>query len=219
MDPDTRNLTALEEKYEKILEKDPQSNTFVLLAEVLIKRKKLRRAIEVLNKGLSFNRSNITARFLLGRIYFDNWMIDQAKKHFEYVLSISPDNLATVNYLVQIYKSEDKPEKALKISRNALFYFPGNADILEMINSLQSELNEKEKKWRNDTIKDGKNEYPAETKTNDESIISETLADLYMAQGYYRESIALYEKLQEKIDDPGIAEKKQKAIKKLFTSR
>lgn len=209
------DFSELERKYEKILENDPSSNIFVLYAEILIKQNKLKKAIEVLNKGLKHNGSNITARFLLAKIYFDNWMIDQSKKHFEYILTISPDNLASVKYLVQIYRSENNYEKAITISRNALFYFPDNKDIHEMLDTLQNE-------YRENFESGGCEEEISHKQRNsltERHVISETLADLYMKQGYYSESIEIYEKLMEHNNDRRIDEKKQRAIRMLFSSR
>lgn len=218
MDQDNRNLPELENKYEKILEDNPQSNSFILLAEILIKRKKIEKAIRVLNNGLKYNPSNTTAMFLLGKIYYENWMIDQAKKQFERVLSVSPDNLGSVNYLVQIYRSEDDLEKALEISRKSLFYFPGNTDIMDMVGSIEKEIEVKELTMEN-TIQSEKPEKHLSESESAGGMVSETLADIYLEQGYYRECIDIYEKLQRQTGDPMIEEKKKKAIKLLFMSR
>lgn len=218
MDQDNRNLPELENKYEKILEDHPRSNSFVLLAEILIKRKKIEKAIRVLNSGLKYNPSNTTAMFLLGKIYYENWMIDQAKKQFERVLSVSPDNLASVNYLVQIYRSEDDLEKALEISRKALFYFPGNTDIMDLIGSIQKEIEINEHTMEQTSQSKKLDDHLSESEPAG-VMVSETLADIYLEQGYYRECIDIYEKLQQQTDDPVIEEKKKKAIKLLFMSR
>lgn len=216
MDSDYRNLEELEKKYEEILEQNPRSNTFVMLAEVLIKRKKFKRAIEVLNRGLTTNRNNITARFLLGRIYYENWMIDQAKKHFEFILSVSPDNLASVNYLVEIYRSEGKLEKALGITQNALFYFPDNSDVTVMKEAIQKEITNVDTASAHES---GNREPGSDDATDQEvAVASGTLADLYLKQGHYNECIKICDKLLLKNYDPGIVEKKNRAIKLLFSS-
>ena len=67
-------LERLEEKYDKQLQDNPASNSFVLLAEVLLKLKKSDKALKVLVNGLRHNKQNTTARFLLGRIYFERWL-------------------------------------------------------------------------------------------------------------------------------------------------
>ena len=63
-------LNKLEEKYSRKLNDDPTSSCFVLLAEILIKKKKTDEALRVLVNGLKHNKHNITGRFLLGKIYF-----------------------------------------------------------------------------------------------------------------------------------------------------
>ncbi|MCZ6685883.1 MAG: tetratricopeptide repeat protein, partial [Candidatus Dadabacteria bacterium] len=92
-------LAELEKKYEDILSEDPESNTFSLLANVLYRQGKTDKAIGVLIRGLGYNKNNVTARFLLGKIYYERWMINQAKKEMEKVLQYSPQNLEAAKLL------------------------------------------------------------------------------------------------------------------------
>jgi len=217
MDSYLLNFEELENKYEKLLENNPGSPSFVLLAEILIKRNKRKKALEVLSKGIRFNGDNITGRFLLGKLYYESWLIDQAKKQFEYILSISPDNLAATYYLLEIYRSEDRLEDALVISRKAITYFPGNSELIKTIDDIHERLKEGINDDKSE-IKGSQKEkdFESEPEITDNTMVSETIADLYFKQGLYRESIRIYEKLENEQPDERILEKKEKAIRFLY---
>ncbi len=198
---------VLIQRYERMFEEDPSSGCFIHLARLLIKKGNIKKAIEVLNKGLLHNKNNVTGRFILAKLYYDLWMIEQAKKHFEKVLKLSPDNLGAVRYLKDIYLSEGEYDTALRIVKNLLEYFPYNEEITEMLNDI-----EKEKKNRDSssfsidsdvlsvaTGTDRKDPFP-----------TTTLADIYLRQGYYAESARLYEKMLHK----GLEREKKKINKR-----
>ena len=76
------DLVKFEEKYARILTQDPSSVAFIFLAQVLYKQGKIDKAINVLINGLKYNKKSVTGRFLLGKIYYDRWLIEQAKREF-----------------------------------------------------------------------------------------------------------------------------------------
>ena len=191
-------LESLEKKYNKQLQNDPASNSFVLLAEVLLKLKKSDKALKVLVNGLRHNKNNTTARFLLGRIYFERWLIDSAKKEFEKVIKLAPDNIAVSKILLQIYTSEGNEDRAGEISRNILFFHPDNQELNEFLNELNSGSQTLELKDMVDEYADFKSSVLnvkdiSNSKGSD--IVSSTLAELYYEQGHYKDSLELYNKL------------------------
>lgn len=190
-------LERLEKKYDKQLQDDPASSSFVLLAEVLLKLKKSDKALKVLVNGLRHNKLNTTARFLLGRIYFERWLIDSAKKEFEKVLQLAPDNIAVSKILLQIYSSEGNEERVAEISKNILFLHPDNQELNEFLNELISGSQTLELKYIVDEYADFKsNALNVNDNSNNESdIVSSTLAELYYEQGYYKDSLEIYNKL------------------------
>lgn len=210
-------LQKLEEKYQKQIRDNPQSNSFVLLAEVLLKRKKVDEAIGVLLKGLRHNKNSITGRFLLGKIYYDRWMIDQAKNEFEKIIRISPDNLAVGKLLIQIYECEGNYDKAFNVAEKLSFHFPNDENVEKLVDDIKKQ-NEKNihfesKRYSLSTRDENfiKNFLSGETDDTNE-LISETLADLYMKQGYYSESVEIYNKLlTKKPTDSSLIEKIVKA--------
>ena len=190
---DSDYLKKLELKYEELFHRDPKTNSFVLLAEVLIKRKKFDRAVKVLVNGLMHNKHNVTARFLLGKIYYERWMIDQAKKEFEKIINLAPDNLAVAKILIEIYKSEKDFDRALGIAKRLSYYYSESEEIQTIIKELKHIVD------RNNTSVsiDSSNELKTDENITpvDTDLISETLADLYCKQGHYSESIEIYNKI------------------------
>ncbi len=197
-------LRSLEIKYNKQLQNDPASNCFVLLAEVLIKLKKIDNALKVLVNGLRHNKHNTTARFLLGKIYFDRWIIDGAKKEFEKVIKIAPDNIAVSRILLQIYTSEGNEKRVTEISKNILFFHPDNQELKDFLNELSAgdqpvELKDVVDEYSD--FKSGVSSLNEKADVEEAEIVSSTLADLYYEQGHYNDSLELYEKLL--LNNPG----------------
>ena len=197
-------LESLELKYNNQLQKDPSSNCFVLLAEVLIKLKKSDNALKVLVNGLMHNKHNTTARFLLGKIYFERWLIDSAKKEFEKVIKIAPDNIAVSKILLQIYSSEGNDKRFSEISDSLVFYHPDNQDLMDFIEDLKSgqqaldlrDVVDEQSDFRSSVIN---SDSPAGG--GEQEIVSSTLADLYYEQGHYSDSLEIYNKLL--LNNPG----------------
>lgn len=194
-------LHKFEEKYEEILSRDPSSVTFIFLAQVLYKQGKVDKAIGVLIRGLRYNKNSVTGRFLLGKIYYDRWMIEQAKKEFQKVVQLAPDHLAACRMLMQIYRSEEMQEKALEILRTVYNYHPQDESIGIEIRQLEDEIRLKDKKDREFSAAKEKIESSVESKSLEEllsnigsydaDLITETMADLYIEQGLYEKALSI----------------------------
>lgn len=213
--PEDRNaaedLQRFEEKYERVLSEDPSSVAFIFLAQVLYKQGKVDKAIKVLINGLKHNKKSVTGRFLLGKIYYDRWMIDQARKEFKTVVELAPDNLAACRMLVQIYRSEEELGTALHILRTAQSYHPHDAGIVEEIDEIEKGIGPKHKKDADfQSVKDRiksmldsrtEDELASSMKKYEGGVATETLADLYIGQGLYENACAVLEAVLQ--NEPG----------------
>ena len=200
------------EKYERILEQDPSSSTFVFLAQILYKQSKLEQATGVLIKGLRYNKNNITGRFLLGKIYYERWMIDLAKKELERVFALAPDNLAAGKMLVEIYKSEEEFERALEVLNYVHEFHPSDAGIREGIEIVRANLEKSApvdskggNTWENFSAPDVNSDNINTDETSESTvavskaeIVTETMADIYIQQGEYEKGIRVFQKILEK---------------------
>lgn len=200
-------LSAFKEKYEKLLAENPSSVVFAFLGEILIKLGEVDRAADVLVQGLKHNPQNITAKFILGKIYYDRQMIDEAKKEMEEIVQSAPDNAAACKILIQIYRDEGKLDKALDVADSVAFFFPGDDEIAEIIDELKKEIavaQENEKGLLLAQQKEHESpEYPSDEELESFSgllkgkIYTETMADLYMNQGLYEDAFEILAKLYE----------------------
>jgi tetratricopeptide (TPR) repeat protein len=197
-------LVKLKDKYEELLLKDPSSRKFVFLAEILRKQGDLHRATEILIRGLRINPDSITARSILGKIYYDRWMIDQARNEMEKVIRVSPDNVDAAKMLIQIYRSEEDYNKALETCYSSLVFNPEDYELTK-------ELKELEKEVSHDGIKTGTpkpvqivnelselDERQEEEPFSDsviEELYTEAMANQYIDQGFYEKAIVVLEKL------------------------
>lgn len=193
-------LAELGKKYENTLSEDPKSNTFSLLANVLYRQGKTDKAIGVLIRGLGYNKNNVTARFLLGKIYYERWMINQAKKEMEKVLQYSPQNLEAAKLLSQIYRSEDKWDKALQTLSVAYSFHSSDENVVVEMKEIKKEISKKEAKLSKQVF-----ETPAGSRkikgmeiddsSKNEEVYTETMANLYIEQGQYDKAREVLEKI------------------------
>ncbi|MGQ0793871.1 MAG: tetratricopeptide repeat protein [Deltaproteobacteria bacterium] len=196
--PSSETLEFLLQKYEKLLADDPSSGVFAALAEVLRRQSKLDRATEILVKGLRQHPENIAARLTLGRIYYDRWMIDAAKREVEMVLKSSPDNLRAARILVEIYRSEGKPDRAYGIASVASLYHPECGEIASALADLTGEAESLRQtppaptqSRRAALLSLGEDELDLSPEPSDGEIYTETMADLYIGQGDYERAVEI----------------------------
>ncbi len=206
-----RNLERLERKYEYLINNgQTTADCYVFLAEVLLKRDKSVKAIKILNEGLSKNKDNITAKYLLGKTYYNSWMIDNAKTHLEEVLRLCPDNLGAAKIIIEIYKSEEHIGKALAVINNILNYYPSNKDLLNLRDKLASDLNAKsiEAFSPSNTRANQDSQNSADDSGIRNSLTSKTIAELYMKQGLLKDAILELKRIfDENPNDDSIREK------------
>ena len=200
-------------KYEEILKNEPGSSTFVFLAQTLYKRKELDRAIGVLIKGLRYNKNNITGRFLLGKIYYERWMIEPAKKELETVFELAPDNLAAGKMLEEIYRSEENYEKAHEVLSFVYEFHPGDQSIVSKIEELSLKIQSRPPEpWENFSAYVSKDNNST-SKNSDNELNTETIADIYIKQGDYEKGLSVLEKMLEDDPDNQVVRKKLSDIR------
>ena len=207
-------LVLLEQKYEEILSSDPKSNAFCQLADVLCKQGKVDKATGVLIRGLSHNKNNVTARFMLGMIYYDRWLIDQAKKEMEIVLEITPDNIEAAKLLSEIFKSEDNLQKALSTLEGVYVFHRTDSTLSDEIDQIRKLISEKELEQSGRAfetpIESRKiNHVRLEEPLIDRELNTETMFNLYLEQGQYDQARKIIDKIYQDEDQ------KKSAIEKL----
>ncbi|HEV8242508.1 MAG TPA: tetratricopeptide repeat protein [Nitrospirales bacterium] len=141
------------------------------------------KAIEVLQEALKKFPKLVSARVLLGEVYMTSGDFESAKVELEQVIKAMPDNFAAHRKLVLIYRDIGDKQAAAKACDAILNANPKDREMAELREQLRAE---------------SKTETP---QTGTEEIDSETLAELYIAQGHRDKGLEVYRRLAAKHPD------------------
>lgn len=125
------------EKLKEKVEKDPNSRSFVPLAEEYRKEGMLDEAVNVLLTGLEKQPGYTTARVSLGKIYYEKGMLDEARSAFEEVIKSVPDNLYSYKKLAEIYRDTGEKDLAIKSFKTVLKLNPMDEDAFNQLNDIE----------------------------------------------------------------------------------
>ncbi|HEX9284044.1 MAG TPA: tetratricopeptide repeat protein [Nitrospirales bacterium] len=155
-------------------------------AQIMAEAKKLAdagqfgKAIEVLQEGLKKFPKLVSARVLLGEVHMTSGDFESAKVELEQVIKAAPDNFAAHRKLVLIYRDMGDKQAAAKACDAILNANPKDREMTELREQLRAESE-------------------AETpQVGTEEIDSETLAELYIAQGHPDKGLEVYRRLAAK---------------------
>jgi tetratricopeptide (TPR) repeat protein len=112
------------EKYERSLQKDPNSKVFAALADALREVGKLVRAEEVARHGLKIHPEYVGGYVALGRTLFQAKRFDEAVPVLQKAVSVSPENLLAYQLLGSCFIELKNPKEALRAHKMALFLNP-----------------------------------------------------------------------------------------------
>ncbi|HXZ24661.1 MAG TPA: tetratricopeptide repeat protein, partial [Nitrospiria bacterium] len=120
------------------LQKDPGSRLFVPLAEEYIKAEMLDEAVQVLTDGLKKHPDFHVARVTLGRIFFQQGKFAEAKREFEEVVKVNPDNLVALRKLAVLYRQSRALDQARRCCDTLLAANPKDAEILQLLQEIKA---------------------------------------------------------------------------------
>jgi pentatricopeptide repeat protein len=126
------------EKLKKKIEKDPQPSFSILLADEYKKRDMLDEAEEILLQILDNRPDYTSARVALGKIYLHKEMLFEARKEFEKVVKLIPNNLLAHKKLVDIYCRLKEYDSAMEECQTILNINPDDDEIKALMISLIS---------------------------------------------------------------------------------
>lgn len=213
---------------------------FIPIAEEYIKSGMLDEAISVLKEGLQTYPNYLGARVSLGKAYLEKGMISEAIKEFEYVVQVSPDNILAHKKLISLYKDLGRIDNAIHACETLLVFTPKDKEIAELLSNLMSERMEKGQPPAGDAVKspsvttqqqEGKGidftsawEVEAEPVKEEEPVIeellTETMGDIYIAQGDTEKGAEIYRRILEREPDNESAKEKLKlSIERLEGSK
>ena len=164
---------------------------------------KYSQAVEICREYLPESPNVISGRLVNGISLHLTGQTKSAEQQFLYVLSLDPDNVVALKYLADIRFSQGDEIAAMTAYRRILEIDPNNK-------GLQCELVQKpEKSTRTISLVRGSEEVKPERKTPLRPIpfYTETIGDLYLAQGHPRLAAEVFRNLSGKNSDPRLIEK------------
>ena len=208
-------------KLQKICDQNPTSILFARLADGLLQRGEVTRAIEVCHRGLRYRPSYTAGQVVMGKCYHAAGHYDEARLVFQKVLQLDAGHLAAHWYMGKIALQLDRDDLALKYFEQARARDPFCPELIDQIRKLKG--GEVEEEQDNGPEPDG-SEVVSESEVFDPALLEEeveddldtlvtslkrepksggeapviatkTLAELYASQGLIREAIAVLEQV------------------------
>lgn len=199
------------------------SRAFMTEAKELADAGQFGKAIEVLQQGLKKFPKMVSARVLLGEVYWTSGDAALARVELEQVIKTAPDNFAAHRKLALIYRDVGDRHAAAKACEAVLQANPKDREMKDVLEELLGEHKEEKPKAESKgaakkedatatrttvrlpespVVEKAAREEPAlSMETGEEETDSETLAELYVTQGHREKGLEVYRRLVEKDPD------------------
>lgn len=205
----SKSLKSLEKEFHHYC----QTRYFFPLANAYRHNNNLDKCIEVLRQGLVFFPRYWAARVALGRALFEKGDFDQALAELEMAADHVPENLLLHRLLATIYFNRGEFQKAARYCWLVLFVSPQDQECLNIMNkileiqgqsSIQDQDQDQDKPFHQDKPLLYQEENLAEARKEksdspspppEEEIITPTIAELYLSQGFRDKAIEIYQRL------------------------
>ena len=199
MNTDADSINKLLESLKEEFAEDPNNN--LMLAGISKSLGDSDNALSILFSELRQNQGNLSAKLMIAEIYYERWMIDEAKKYLGQIIDLTPNNEKALDMLSKIYNSENDTEKALDLLYKKFIFGSNKSQTLFEIESLKNKTSTESPHF--DITKNIKNKLSdsydrINIKTSEVNLITETMADLYINQGYYDKAAEILEQLLKK---------------------
>jgi len=173
-----------------------------------LKEKRFSRAVEICRERLPDNPELISGRLILARALYYAGQIDSARRQFYELLARDPDNMVALKYLGDISYADGDETDAMALYGRILEIDPLCRGLCSPINRDNRETT------RTITLKSApERAKPDRRKAQLRHIpfYTETIGDLYLAQGYPRLAAEVFRTISERNPNPRLAEKLAKA--------
>lgn len=188
---DKSSSQTFNDKVNLIYEYNKQSPLFVRVANGEIDKNNLEKAVEILNDGLSLYPDYPVAHILLGKALM---LLGQYKESLESFRRGSElvNSHKIYNYYLQEVENLKKQRALFESSRK-----PGFIKGADEEETGDNKISLEEELSSFDSMEDQK-KTPLSSGKGGDAIVSETLANIYITQGEFREALSVFERLLNK---------------------
>lgn len=179
-----KGLSARGVALQREIARDPASRAFVPLADEYLKHDLPDEAVRVLSDGLVHHPTHVAARGLLAQAYLQKRQVENAQAEFLKILSINPDNVPAHKKLIALYRDQGDRDAALASCASVLRIDPSDKETKALLSVLQRECE------AGGAVPDA-----ASVPQDEDGIVSETLAELYVRHGHYEKAAVTYQRL------------------------
>ena len=188
------NLDYVEQMEAKLAE-NPRSLVFAQLADAYRRGGRLDEAIQVCQEGLTHHSNYASAYMVLGRSYKEKGDLLAARSAFQRVLDLDAESVLAHDFLGQIAEAQSEIQEAVHSYRAALILHPFDKKIRAALERLQTRLEGDVTKTPPPAAEVRPEPPPPEP------VATETLGDLYAAQGVHDQAADIYARVMSETAD------------------
>lgn len=126
------------EKFQALLQKDPNSQVFAPLAEAYRELKMLREAENVIRNGMKRHPNFVSGLVTMAKILRDLGKISEALPPLKKAVQFAPENILAHQLSAELYLANKQPKEALKSFKMVLFLNPRSQMAQKAIQKLES---------------------------------------------------------------------------------
>jgi len=207
--PNSEQIRRMEAR----LAQNPRSLIFAQLADAYRQGGRLEEAIRTCEEGLSQHQNYASAYMVLGRAYKEKGGVLPARDAFRRVLDLDPESVLAHHFLGQIAEAQGEIPEALSAYQAALTLHPFDKDVRASVERLRAStaaaallserpdvsprasLSAREPVTAMPAPWEDREVAPASPPHDADLLATETLADLYAAQGVYDQASEIYARL------------------------
>lgn len=126
------------EKYQMILEKDPNSQVFAPLAEAYRGMGMLQEALKTVTAGVQRHPQFVGGLVTYGKILRELGEVKKAMEALKKATSLAPENILAHHLLAEVYLASKNPKEALKSFKMVLFLNPNSKSAQKAVQKLES---------------------------------------------------------------------------------
>lgn len=195
------NQDILIQRFRERLQKNPASVAFVPLADVLESAGDREGAIQCLREGLAHRPNHGPGLVVLGKALLADGQNDDAVRHLQKALEITPDNLVALRLLVPHFMKGQNISHALPLVERLIELEPENEKWQAAQREIRAGLVIPPAPTAVAEVED---KAPLDARGAQDELATLTLVDIMISQGYVDKALAALHSIEEK--DPGRSE-------------